>query len=96
MGMNDRIDDEFGNLPPDAFGQYDGPIEPDDQWLRTAERNDQLMAMRAWFISRYSDPANVLENRFSGIVDDGAIQEVINEIRSKLGDLCGPMRSASN
>jgi len=41
---------------------------------------------------RYSDPATVLENRFSGIVDDGAIQEVIDEIRSRLGDLCAPAK----
>ncbi|MBE0623318.1 MAG: hypothetical protein IH606_00775 [Burkholderiales bacterium] len=96
MNWNNRIDDEIGNLPPDAFGQYDEPIEVDDQWLRTADRKDQLSAMRAWFIARYSDPANVLESRFSGIVHDGAIRELVEEIRSKRDDLCAPVKSASN
>lgn len=98
MEGNNRIDDEYelGNLPPDAFGQFDGPLDQDDQWLRTAERKDQLVAMRVWFMARYCDPANVLPKRFSGIVDDEAIREVIDEIHSELGDLCASIRSASD
>jgi len=97
MGLNDRIDDEDGivNLPPDAFGQFDGPIDQDDHWLLTAERKDQLVVMRAWFMARYCDPANVLPKRFSGIVDDEAIQEVIDEIHSELGNLYAPERNAN-
>lgn len=61
MGWNDHMDDdnELGNLPTEAFSTWnvDGPFEPQDHWLETAEKDDQIIAMRAWFLERYCDPA---------------------------------------
>lgn len=62
MGWNDHMDDdnELGNLPPEAFSTWDvdGPFEPQNHWLETAGKDDQIIAMRAWFLGRYCDPAN--------------------------------------
>ena len=61
MGWNDHMDDgnELGNLPPEAFSSWhvDGEFEPEDQWLRTASKDHQIIAVRAWFLDRYCDPA---------------------------------------
>lgn len=62
MGWNDHLDDdELANLPPEAHANHfdvDGPFEPEDDWLASASRDDQTIAIRAWFTSRYCDPAN--------------------------------------
>jgi len=62
MGWNDHLDDdnELANLPSEAFGQFnvDGPFDPDDSWLQTASKEEQKIAMRAWFHARYCDPAH--------------------------------------
>jgi hypothetical protein len=62
MGWNDHMDDdnELGNLPPEAFSSWDvdGPFEPQDHWLRTARKDHQIIAIRAWFLDRYCDPAH--------------------------------------
>jgi hypothetical protein len=62
MGWNDHLDDdnELGNLPPEAFSTWnvDGPFEPQDHWLETAGKDDQIIAMRAWFLGRYCDPSH--------------------------------------
>jgi len=53
-------DADLANLPPEAFGNtfdVDGSFDPNDSWLANATREDQLTAMRAWFLSRYCDPA---------------------------------------
>lgn len=61
MGWNDHMDDdnELGNLPPEAFSSWNvgGAFEPQDHWLRTARKDHQMIAMRAWFLDRYCDPA---------------------------------------
>ncbi len=58
--------DYLGNLPIEAYGNRvtleDGSIEiyeqfdPANSWLRTAAEEDQLDAMRSWFLARYCDP----------------------------------------
>ena len=62
MGWNDRLDDnELGNLPQEAFANgfdADGPFEVSDRWLKTAEPDDQVIAIREWFLARYCDPAH--------------------------------------
>ncbi len=62
MGWNDHLDDsEISNLPPEAYGsnfQSSSPFDPDDHWLKTAEPDQQLIAMRAWFCARFCDPAH--------------------------------------
>ncbi len=35
----------------------DGPLEFNDEWLKTADRDDQIIAVREWFTDRYCDPA---------------------------------------
>ena len=59
MGWNDHLDDnELGNLPPEAFSTWDvdGPFDPQDHWLETAQKDHQLIAIRAWFLARYCNP----------------------------------------
>jgi hypothetical protein len=119
MGWNDHMDDdnELGNLPPEAFSTWnvDGPFEPQDHWLRTASKDDQIIAMRAWFLGRYCDPAHntpyngreggfqfihggpydpddVLSTRFSRVVKDEVIQEVVDELHQQLGDEWAPVQ----
>ena len=61
MGWNDHVDDnELGNLPPEAFSicDVDGPFEPQNHWLRTAKRDEQIIAVREWFLARYCDPVD--------------------------------------
>lgn len=61
MGWNDHIDDsELANLPPEAYENIfdtDGPFDPNNHWLETADEDDQKTAMREWFLARYCDPA---------------------------------------
>jgi hypothetical protein len=64
MGWNDHMDEhpdaDTGNFPPEAFGNVhavDGPFDPSDSWLCQADHEDQLIALRAWFLARYCDPA---------------------------------------
>ena len=58
MGWNDHMDDsELSNLPAEAFASQESPFEVDDDWLRTADPDDQRTAMQEWFLARYCDPA---------------------------------------
>lgn len=62
MGWNDHLkDSELANLPPEAHANHfdvDGPFEPDDDWLGSAAREEQVIAIREWFTARFCDPAN--------------------------------------
>lgn len=54
-------DSELANLPEEAWGNpYDasGPFDPNNSWLRSASDDDQIVAMREWFLARFCDPAN--------------------------------------
>lgn len=111
-------DGELSNLPPEAFSPFDpdgdDPFDLQDRWLSTAAKDDQLTAMREWFLARYCDPAHetsyngseggyqfihggpydpadILPRRFSRIVDDNIIQEVIDELHSEVGDKWAPV-----
>ncbi|AFQ52211.1 hypothetical protein [Burkholderia cepacia] len=61
MGWNDHLDDnELSNLPPEAYGNVfdvEGPFDPCDTWLETASRDEQIIAVRGWFLARFCDPA---------------------------------------
>ena len=119
MGRNDHLEDsELANLPPEAYGtafDIDGPFDPDSDWLQSADREEQLIAMREWFLARYCDPAeetpynsreggylficggpydpgDELPSRFSGIVDDDIIQEVVDEMHRGVGYQWAPIQ----
>ncbi|ACD96146.1 hypothetical protein Glov_2432 [Trichlorobacter lovleyi SZ] len=121
MGWNDHIDDgnELANLPPEAFNPFDvdGPFDPNDHWLESADEVDQATAVKCWFYARYCDPAHetpyntreggylfihggpydpavVLPDRFSGIVSDEIIQDIIDDLYSEVGDKWAPIRYA--
>lgn len=68
MGWNDHLEDnELSNLPGEAFVNgfdFDGPFDPNNNWLGGAKKEDQLIAVREWFLSRYCDPAK--ETPYSG------------------------------
>ncbi|MFZ3018486.1 MAG: hypothetical protein WA056_08535 [Gallionella sp.] len=110
MSINLFEDSELSNLPPEAFDPFnvDGPFDPQDHWLRTASKWEQMTAMREWFYARYCDPAidtpynsqeggylyihggpydpaDVLPERFSGIVDDDTVQEIVDEMHDEIG-----------
>jgi hypothetical protein len=46
------------DLPAEAGSDDNGPFEPNDDWLKKAPKNQQIAAMRRWFLDRYEDPAN--------------------------------------
>jgi len=50
--------DDHIQLPPEASNDDGQPFEPDDAWLSTAPREQQIAAMRRWFLARYENPAN--------------------------------------
>lgn len=50
------LDDELPEVDPTAFSDPD-TCEVDDNWLRAAETDQQLAAMRHWLMARYCDPA---------------------------------------
>lgn len=46
-------------LPPEAGNLDDAaPFEPDDEWLASATKEQQIAAMRRWFLDRYESPEN--------------------------------------
>lgn len=62
MGWNDRMEDRPPlNLPTEAFAlpgsSASKALDIDDGWLRLANDESKLTAMRVWFLSRYCDPA---------------------------------------
>ncbi|WP_234775679.1 hypothetical protein [Paraburkholderia tropica] len=62
MSWDDHLNNsELENLPPEAHGNpfdVEGPFEPDEDWLASAPRDDQIIAIRGWFTDRYCDPAS--------------------------------------
>ena len=56
MSISDYLDDRL-DLPPEA-GNIDEPLfDPVDDWIRVAQEEFQIEAMRQWFYARYEDPA---------------------------------------
>lgn len=49
--------DDLPDLPPEAGKDSGEGFEPNDEWIRTANRKLQHATMRRWFLSRYQDPA---------------------------------------
>jgi hypothetical protein len=54
----DTSHEDMYDLPAEAGSDDNGPFEPNDDWLKTAPKNQQIAAMRRWFLDRYEDPAN--------------------------------------
>lgn len=61
MGLTKRLlEEQLPELPPEAYDQFfdvDGPFNPDNHWLESASTDDQKLAIKSWFLSRYCDPA---------------------------------------
>lgn len=53
-----NFDTSQHDLPAEAGSDDNGPFEPNDDWLKKAPKNQQIAAMRRWFLDRYEDPAN--------------------------------------
>ena len=96
MGWNDHMDDddEASNLPPEAFERaYAGqPLDIDDGWLRLADDDDKLTAMRVWFLARYCDPAE--ETPYNGreggyLFVHGGPYDPSEEIPDRFGGIVG-------
>lgn len=58
MGNDDQLDDYRVDLPPEAGNVGDHLFDPDDEWIKGAQEEHQIEAMRQWFYARYEDPAN--------------------------------------
>lgn len=61
MDWDDLAYSKFIALPPEAHGNVsdvNGPFDPDNSWLERADRDDQLTAMREWFLARFCDPVH--------------------------------------
>jgi len=58
MGQMDRFYDDQVDLPLEAGEDTARGFEPNEEWLEDAEPQLQNAAMKAWFLSRYWDPAN--------------------------------------
>lgn len=95
VDWNDIIDDDddISNLPTEAIVNpldVDGPFDPNDHWLRSASEEHQLIAIRAWFRSRYCDPAieTAYNSREGGYlyVDGGPYNPSI-ELHGRFGDI---------
>ena len=52
------MSNEMIELPHEAGNWDESPFDPDDDWLRSAPPEQQIVAMRRWFTDRYEDPAN--------------------------------------
>ncbi len=116
MGGYREYGGELANLPPEAFpAESSGePFDPENQWLRTADPEEQHTAIREWFCARYCnpaeetpyngreggylfihggpyDPADEIQDRFAGVVDDAVMQTVIDELHSEVGDEWAPI-----
>jgi len=94
MGWNDRLeDDDVSDLPPEAWGNVfdaDGPFDPDDRWLKQAEPEQQRVAMRAWFLARFCDPAH--ETPYNGreggyLFVNGGPYDPANELQGRFADV---------
>lgn len=109
-------DGDLSNLPFEAWAERDPPMpfKPDDNWLQTALRDQQAIAVREWFTHRFCDPADntpyneqegcyqfihggphspdkELYARFSRIVPDDVINEVVKELESEHGAEWAPI-----
>ncbi|WP_143076013.1 hypothetical protein [Stigmatella erecta] len=106
------------NLPQEAVLR-DEQLEINDNWLGTANREEPLDAMRAWWHCRYEypaqstpyngreggysyghggpfDPADELPARFSHVVDDDIVQELVDELHAEIGDEWAPVLNATS
>jgi len=105
MGVAKRMledADDHPKPPPEAF-KDESMSEIDNEWLQNASREQQVNAMRVWFLARYCDPAydtpyssdlggyiyvsggpyspsDELVDRFAGVADEDAIQELADEL----------------
>jgi hypothetical protein len=90
MGHNDYDFDEHPQLPPEAGKQTSQGFELDDEWFAKAEPELRKEAMRAWFLSRFCDPANDTPyNSEEGgyLYIHGGPFEADDQISSRFGDL---------
>ena len=61
MGLVKRLlEEQLPALPIEAYDQFfdvNGPFNPDANWLESASMEDQRLAVKTWFVSRYCNPA---------------------------------------
>ena len=61
MGLvKQLIEEQLPELPVEAYDKFfdlSGPFNPDSRWLASASVEDQKLAVKTWFVTRYCDPA---------------------------------------
>jgi hypothetical protein len=119
MGWNDHLDSsELSNLPEAAWNNpfdIDGSFDPNDDRLAEKDRENQVVAVREWFLSRFCDPAietpysggeggylfvnggpfdpaDEIRERFSSVVPEDIIKEIVDEMHAEVGDQWAPIR----
>lgn len=114
MSSDDYYDDDDIELPQEAGDLESHRFDPNDDWLKGASREQQIAAMRRWFLARYEDPQNetpynseeggylfvwggpydpndVIQERFSDIVEYEVMEELIKNLWSEVGDEWAPI-----
>ncbi len=84
---------ELSNLPSEAHDNMfdvDGPFEPNNSWLETANRDDQRIAVRERFLARFCDPVH--ETPYNGREGGyqfihGGSYDPADEIPSRFADI---------
>jgi hypothetical protein len=93
---DDELEDEefdfedLPELPAEAGQDTDKGFEPNNEWLKTANRKLQHAAMRRWFFSRYQDPA--METPYTEgeyVYIHGGPYEAGDELYGRFGDIVG-------
>ncbi|MDP2264800.1 MAG: hypothetical protein Q8K24_16785 [Hydrogenophaga sp.] len=80
-------------FPPEAWGNVadvDGPFDPNDVWMKSADEDEQRIAMREWFTARYCDPAH--ETPYNGregghLFINGGPYNPSDELHTRFGTL---------
>jgi hypothetical protein len=91
MGHNDRLEKARPELPAEAGADTRSGFEPDDEWMKGAAPELRQEAMRAWFVSRYWDPANDTPyNSEEGgyLYIHGGPYDAEEELYVRFGDTC--------
>jgi len=83
-------EDDFGNgPPPEAFKDFE-KREIDNEWLRNADKDDQVAAMESWFYARFWDPAHetpCMSSEGGYLWTRGGPYDANDQLQSRFGDI---------
>ena len=91
MSLTDRLNDmsDLPEVPRAAFSNFE-QREISDDWLSTAEPEEQVAAMVEWFQARFEDPANetpYMSSEGGYIWVHGGPYDASDEIQERFGHI---------